>query len=80
MFRVSIVLSVASQQSNLWRNASGSSDQQKKFVRDFWDFLFFAKNVINVIWRPTLRRMLAEWFDFSFLCKNVAFVVECKYI
>ena len=31
------------------------------------------------IWRLTLRRMLAELFEFKFLGINVAFVVECKY-
>ena len=43
MFRDSIVLSVVSQQSNLWRNVSCSTDQQKTFVRNFWDFLYTLK-------------------------------------
>ena len=34
------------------------------------------QNVNNVIWRLTLRRMLAELFEFKCLCKNVAFVVD----
>ena len=39
----------------------------------------YAKNAINVIWRLTLRRMLAESFELKLLCKNVAFIVEYKY-
>ena len=35
--------------------------------------------MINVIWRLTLRRMLAESFELKSLCTNVAFIVEYKY-
>ena len=42
-------------------------------------FFVYANNVINVIWRLTLRRMLAESFEFKLLCKKVAFIVEYKY-
>ena len=36
----------------------------------------YAKNAINVIWRLTLRRMLAESFELKLLCKNVAFIAN----
>ena len=39
-------------------------------------YITHAKMRLNVILRLTLRRMLAESFEFKFLCKNVAFVVE----
>ena len=45
----------------------------------FLGFFVNAKNAINVIWRLTLRRMLAESFELKWLCKNVAFIVEYKY-
>ena len=41
--RVSIVLRVASQLSNLWRNNSRSPGKQKTFIRDFRVFLFTPK-------------------------------------
>ena len=42
-------------------------------------FRLRQKNAINVIWRLTLRRMLAESLELKFLRKNVAFVVEYKF-
>ena len=51
----------------------------RKHLYEISGIFVYAKNVINVIWRLTVRRMLAESFEFKFLCKNVAFVVECKY-
>ena len=39
----SVVLGVAPQLSNLWRNDRGSTGKQKTFKRDFWVFLFTSK-------------------------------------
>ena len=62
MFRVSIVFSVASQQSNLWRNISLPTGEQQTFVRDFWDFFVYAKNAINAILRLTLIIIIISIF------------------
>ena len=51
----------------------------KKHLYEISGFFVYAKNTINVIWKLTLRRMLAESFELKLLCKNVAFIVEYKY-
>ena len=64
----------------------GSPSQNKEFtylltylLTKVLGFFVYAKNAINVIWRLTLRHMLAESFELKLLCKNVAFIVEYKY-
>ena len=51
----------------------------KKHLYEISGIFVYAKNAINVFWRLTSRRMLAESVEWKFLCKNVAFVVEYKY-
>ena len=51
----------------------------RKHLYEISGIFVYAKNAINVIWRLTLRRMIAESFELKLLCKNVAFIVEYKY-
>ena len=52
----------------------------RKHLYETSGIFVYAKNAINVIWRLKLRRMLAELFELKLVCKNVAFIVEYKYI
>ena len=46
---ISVVLGVASQLSNLWRNDSGYTGKQNMFKQDCWGFLYTPKYAINAI-------------------------------
>ena len=50
----------------------------RKHLYEISGIFVYAKNVFNVIWRLTLRLMLAESFELKLLCKNVAFILEYK--
>ena len=45
----------------------------RKHLYEISGIFRIRQNTINVIWRLTLRRMLAESFELKLLCKNVAF-------
>ena len=47
----------------------------RKHLYEISGIFVYAKNAINVIWRLTLRRMLAESFELKLVC----FIVEYKY-
>ena len=80
MFRDSIVLSVASQQSSqICGEMSVDLLTNRKHLDEITGFFVYTKNAINVIWGLTLRCMLAESFKLKLLCKNVAFIIEYKY-
>ena len=48
----------------------------RKHLYELSGIFVYAKNASNVIWRLTLRRMLAESLELKLLCKNVALIVE----
>ena len=57
MVRISKGLSIASQQSNLWRNDVGSTDKQRTDERYFWVFLYTQRMRLTQIggWRYVIR-------------------------
>ena len=76
----SVVLGFALQQSKLGQNDSVSTVKQKVFLKTIILGLFvYAKNVINTIWRLTLRHVLTESLELKFMCENIAFVLNNKY-
>ena len=81
MVRVIIVLCVASQLSNLWRNDSRSTDKQKTFEQDFLAILYspYAGYANNAIWRLTLDHVNWGTGIGFFLCENIAIVLNNKH-
>ena len=74
--RVSVVLGVAIQLSNLLRNDRVSTG--KTFKRDFGVF-FNVQNAINAAQRLTLRHVFMESLELNFLWDNIAFVLNNTY-
>ena len=52
----------------------------RKHLYEISGIFVYTKNAINVIWRLTLRRMLAESLEMKLLCKSVAFIVGYKFL
>ena len=51
----------------------------RKHLNEILGFFVYAQNVINAIWRLTLRPVLTESLELKFLCENIAFVAHNNY-